>query len=62
VKDNVEYGALGGSIVQRFLIAPDLERIFVYRQRVLHALFGTEKKENPNEWKAVRSPAEKLGI
>ncbi len=33
--DRVEYGVLGGDIINRLLVAPDLRRIFAYRaQRV----------------------------
>jgi ligand-binding SRPBCC domain-containing protein len=31
--DRVEYGVLGGDIVHRLLVAPDLRRIFEYRAR-----------------------------
>lgn len=40
VGDRVEYAVPGGWIVQRFLIAPDLERIFQHRHRVLKEIFS----------------------
>ena len=40
VGDNVEYAVPGGTMVQKFLVAPDLERIFKYRHRVLEELFN----------------------
>jgi len=43
VRDNVQYSVPGGALVQRFLIAPDLARIFGYRQKVLNELFKCEK-------------------
>jgi ligand-binding SRPBCC domain-containing protein len=43
VGDNVEYAVPGGSIVQQFLVAPDLERIFSYRHMVLEELFNPTK-------------------
>ena len=44
VGDTVEYAVPGGTLVQKFLVAPDLERIFDYRHKVLAALF------NPNRF------------
>jgi ligand-binding SRPBCC domain-containing protein len=43
VGDNVEYAVPGGSIVQKFLVAPDLERIFNYRHKILEELFNPAK-------------------
>jgi len=43
VEDNVEYAVPGGSIVQKFLVAPDLERIFNYRHKILEELFNPAK-------------------
>lgn len=42
VGDKVEYAAPGGKLVQKFFVAPDLDRVFKYRHEVLKALF------NPN--------------
>jgi ligand-binding SRPBCC domain-containing protein len=44
VGDHVEYAAYGGSLVHKFLIAPDLERIFRYRKRVLGEIFATRDR------------------
>jgi ligand-binding SRPBCC domain-containing protein len=40
VRDNVQYAVPGGKLVQRLLVAPDLERIFNYRHQVLEELFA----------------------
>jgi ligand-binding SRPBCC domain-containing protein len=37
VTDIVDYAVPGGSLVERFLVAPDLERIFDYRARQMDA-------------------------
>jgi ligand-binding SRPBCC domain-containing protein len=39
VRDNVKYAVLGGRIVQKLLVAPDLGSIFKYRHQVLQQLF-----------------------
>ncbi|HWO43624.1 MAG TPA: SRPBCC family protein [Candidatus Eisenbacteria bacterium] len=39
VGDHVEYAVPGGRLVQRFFVAPDLKRIFQYRQRALEEIF-----------------------
>ncbi|MGH7871555.1 MAG: SRPBCC family protein [Candidatus Binatia bacterium] len=43
VGDNVEYAVPGGALVQRFLVAPDLERIFRYRHRMLEEIFSAKR-------------------
>jgi ligand-binding SRPBCC domain-containing protein len=40
VEDSVKYVPSGGSIIQRFLVAPDLQRIFSYRHEMLQQLFN----------------------
>lgn len=40
VRDAVEYAVLGGSLVNRLLLAPDVRRIFGYRTEVLRKLLG----------------------
>jgi ligand-binding SRPBCC domain-containing protein len=40
VEDRVEYDVPGGAIVHRLAVAPDLRRIFAFRQDVLRDLFG----------------------
>lgn len=40
IGDNVEYAVPGGSIVQRFFVAPDIARIFAYRHQVLQERFN----------------------
>jgi ligand-binding SRPBCC domain-containing protein len=48
VGDNVEYAVPGGTIVQKLLIAPDLERIFNYRHKILEELFNPAKSTSRN--------------
>lgn len=40
VSDDVRYAVLGGKLVQRFFVAPDLKRIFQYRHEHLLRTFG----------------------
>lgn len=40
VRDSVRYALLGGALVNRVLVRPDLERIFDYRVERLAARFG----------------------
>lgn len=44
VGDNVTYAPPGGWIVQKFLVAPDLQRIFRYRHQVLQEIFNPIKQ------------------
>ncbi len=39
--DEVQYQAPGGRLVNRFLVAPDLKRIFAYRTKRLKERFAT---------------------
>ena len=39
VGDRVEYAMPGGALVHKFLVAPDLERIFQYRHKILGEIF-----------------------
>ncbi len=41
VRDRVHYRVLGGALVERFLVRPDLRRIFAFRQEYLARLFST---------------------
>jgi ligand-binding SRPBCC domain-containing protein len=43
-RDQVEYAVLGGKLVQRLLVAPDLERIFRYRHHILRAIFALQNQ------------------
>jgi ligand-binding SRPBCC domain-containing protein len=62
VEDRVRYAPLGGKIINRFLVAPDLKRIFDYRRRVLLQIFGNgsngEREDPPGSVSpnASRSP------
>ena len=38
VKDEVEYAVLGGRLIQKFFVAPDIEKIFAYRAAKLKEL------------------------
>lgn len=40
VRDRVRYRVWGGAPINRLLVAPDLRRIFRYRQDVLQSIFG----------------------
>jgi ligand-binding SRPBCC domain-containing protein len=39
-QDVVDYAVLGGRLIDRWLVQPDLLRIFTFRQQTLHALFN----------------------
>lgn len=41
--DRVRYAALGGSLIHRWLIKPDLNRIFARRADVLRKIFDPQK-------------------
>jgi ligand-binding SRPBCC domain-containing protein len=47
VLDHVRYAVLGGRLVQRLFVGPDLRRIFAYRRAVLAERFGVEAAEAP---------------
>lgn len=38
--DRVRYDHFGGRLINRWIVAPDLRRIFAYRQQMLRELFG----------------------
>ena len=42
IRDHVQYATLGGELVRRLLVVPDLERIFRFRRSRLEALFGRQ--------------------
>jgi ligand-binding SRPBCC domain-containing protein len=44
VRDNVQYSVPGGILVQKFIVAPDLDRIFKYRHMVLQTIFNAENE------------------
>lgn len=41
VCDNVQYSVFGGALVNRFFVAPDLDRIFRYRYSALKTIFDS---------------------
>jgi ligand-binding SRPBCC domain-containing protein len=40
MRDHVQYSVTGGSLVRKFLVAPDLAKIFDYRRDRLASIFG----------------------
>jgi ligand-binding SRPBCC domain-containing protein len=44
VDDNVQYSVPGGILVQKFIVGPDLDRIFKYRHMVLQTIFNPENE------------------
>lgn len=44
VEDGVEYDVPGGSLVHEWLVAPELLRIFRYRQEALARVFGEDPR------------------
>ncbi len=47
VIDNVHYIPRGGSLIHRFMVKPDLLKIFGYRQDRLREIFAAKKAERP---------------
>ena len=45
VGDKVDYATPGGWLIQKFLIEPDLDRIFRYRQEMLRKLFEPQDQQ-----------------
>jgi len=39
IRDTVQYSAAGGALVNRLLVAPDLNRIFEFRRRKVAEIF-----------------------
>ena len=44
VRDEVDYAVFGGWLVQKFFVAPDLEKIFAYRSEKLQELLALPSK------------------
>ncbi len=42
VRDRVQYTVLGGALINRFFVRPDLEKIFAYRHHKLQTIFHVE--------------------
>ncbi len=40
MRDHVRYAVMGGALVRRLLVAPDLEKIFNFRRDRLESIFG----------------------
>jgi ligand-binding SRPBCC domain-containing protein len=47
-EDRVQYAVPGGALVNRWLVAPDLARVFRYRREKLAALFGEAAPTAPS--------------
>lgn len=47
VEDLVEYAAPGGRLIHRFLVRPDLEKIFEFRSRALQTYFAAHEESFP---------------
>ena len=43
IRDHVQYGVIGGSLIQKFLVAPDLSKIFDFRRARLASIFGSKQ-------------------
>ena len=41
MRDRVQYGVVGGSLIQKFLVVPDLSKIFEFCRIRLASLFGS---------------------
>jgi ligand-binding SRPBCC domain-containing protein len=54
VGDKVLYSPLGGRLIQKFLIAPDLQKIFRYRHQMLQDRF------NPRQQKPTKPSAAQM--
>jgi ligand-binding SRPBCC domain-containing protein len=39
-RDRVQYDHIGGRLVNRLMVGPDVRRIFAFRTRVLNEIFG----------------------
>lgn len=48
VKDRVSYAVPGGALVNRFLVRPDVERIFAFRRQKLQELFSSPAEPDPH--------------
>lgn len=44
VCDRVEYAVPGGGLVRKWIVAPDLERIFHYRRQILSEIFNPSRR------------------
>jgi hypothetical protein len=47
VDDRVKYAVLGGTVVNKLFVAPDVRRIFDYRQERLRELFEVSRQDRP---------------
>jgi hypothetical protein len=45
ISDRVRYAVLFAPILHRWLVRPDIERIFDFRTRKMRALFGGETEQ-----------------
>ena len=47
IRDHVRYAVPGGTLIQKFLVAPDLERVFSYRLERLREIWPARKSPQP---------------
>ena len=40
MEDTVDYRVFGGRLINRFFVAPDVLKIFTYRNQMLQSIFG----------------------
>ena len=55
IKDHVTYATAGGRIIERWIVGPELRRIFAYRERRLKEIF---EGANFNSASAYGPPAD----
>ena len=58
VRDAVSYAHIGGALLHRLVVQPDLERLFGYRRRKLVELFPAEDENQPPRPTTVRDGVE----
>ncbi len=46
-RDVVRYDHIGGKLVNRLMVGPDVSRIFAFREQVLQEIFASPEKEAP---------------
>lgn len=64
VDDQVDYAVLGGRLIERWIVRPDVRRIFEYRQQRLQETFGdnTSNIVQPPSHGARKSPERRIAI
>ncbi|MBK7644412.1 MAG: SRPBCC family protein [Planctomycetes bacterium] len=62
VRDRVRYSVLGGALVNRLLVRPDVEKIFDYRSQRLNELFGSAAVSASPGAQALELQAKRAGL